>query len=177
MDEDQLDVLTHLFNKNYETGNFPSDWLKSTFVTIPKIRRHVLVQKCKDMQTNILLCFIDYEKAFDRVKHQRLLDILMSVLDGKDLRVIRNLYAKQVATVRVENVNMDEIDICRGVRQGCVLSSLLFNIYSEALEDLELGVKINRKFINNLRYADDTFWLHPRQVTCKQLLIWLMNAV
>lgn len=55
-----------------------------------------------------------------------------------------------------------DIQIYRGVRQGCILSPLLFNVYvdevvKEALEELEKGMKINGKFINNIRYADDKF--------------------
>lgn len=218
LEEDQLDVLTELFNYIYDTGDVPIDWLKSMFITIPKKQNakkcgeyrmislmshvlklflniiqnrvrpkcdeqlgdsqfgfrsgvgtrealfalNVLVQKCRDMQTDVLMCFIDYEKAFDRVKHQHLLRLLTDIgLDGKDVRIIRNLYENQVATIRVENEETEEIKICRGVRQGCVMSPLLFNIYSEAvmseaLEGLEAGVKINGTVVNNLRYADDT---------------------
>lgn len=58
----------------------------------------------------------------------------------------------------------DEIEIKQGVRQGCVLSPLLFKIYSEAIFEQAIfhkhsGIKVNRKFINNLRYADDTIIL------------------
>lgn len=66
-----------------------------------------------------------------------------------------------VMIVRVESEETKEIDIRSGMLQGCILSPLLFNVYfevviSEAFEGLEMGVKINEKVINNLRYADDT---------------------
>lgn len=89
---------------------------------------------------------------------QRLIDV---GLDGKDIRIIKNLYWNQRATVRVGDSETDLLEISRGVRQGCILSPLLFNLYSEAiiseaLEGSEVGVKINGKVVNNLRYADDT---------------------
>ncbi|CAH2096300.1 unnamed protein product [Euphydryas editha] len=123
---------------------------------------NVLVQKCRDKQRNVYLCFIDYEKAFDRVKHEELMNILENIgLDDKDLRIIRSLYWNQSATVRVDGEQTDPISIQRGVRQGCIMSPILFNccsevIVKEALEDVEHGVVINGQFMNNIRYADDT---------------------
>ncbi|XP_060531555.1 uncharacterized protein LOC132705138 [Cylas formicarius] len=63
--------------------------------------------------------------------------------------------------VRVENTTSAEFSVGRGVRQGCILSPLLFNVYSEhlfkeALDDTEDGLVVNGQIINNLRYADDT---------------------
>lgn len=137
---------------------------------------NVLVQKCRDMQTDVLLCFVDYEKAFDRVKHRQLLSLLSDIgLDGKDLRIIRNLYEEQVATIRVDDEDTDAVAIRRGVRQGCVLSPLLFNIYSEAvismaLTDLEAGIKINGTIVNNLRYADDTVLMAASEQDLQEIL-------
>lgn len=91
-----------------------------------------------------------------------MIDILKkTAIDGKDIRIIQNLYWNQSANVRVENTHTDEVKIQRGVRQGCVLSPLLFNIYSEeimeeALGDSQEGILINGEPINNIRYADDT---------------------
>ncbi|CAH2241180.1 jg3246 [Pararge aegeria aegeria] len=122
----------------------------------------VLIQKCRDMQQDVYLCFIDYEKAFDRVLHDRLIAILHNIgLDGKDIRIIQNLYWNQRAKVWVGNEETEDVEIKRGVRQGCILSPTLFNLYSEtiiaeAIEGLDCGVKINGRNINNIRYADDT---------------------
>lgn len=82
-------------------------------------------------------------------------------LDDRDLRVIINLYWGQTANIRIEGEDSDSIEIQKGVRQGCILSPLLFNIYSEeifkeALDDIELGISINGQRLNNVRYADDT---------------------
>ena len=76
--------------------------------------------------------------------------------------LLRNLYAGQEATVRTGHGTTDWFQIRKGVRQGCVLSPCLFNLYAEhimrnaGLEEAQAGIKIARRNINNLRYADDT---------------------
>ena len=76
--------------------------------------------------------------------------------------LLRNLYATQEATVRTGHGTTDWFQIGKGVRQGCVLSSCLFNFYTEyimrnaGLEETQAGIKIARRNLNNLRYADDT---------------------
>ena len=78
------------------------------------------------------------------------------------LLVIRSLYANQEAKVRTEYGDTESLSIGKGVRQGCVLSPYLFNLYSEYtmrqanLEELDIGVRMGGRQINNLRYADDT---------------------
>jgi len=108
------------------------------------------------------MLFVDYEKAFDRVEHPKLMQLLRNLdIYQKDIRCIENLYWYQTPQIRLNNELSDDIEIRRGVRQGCVLSPLLFNLYSEglfreALEDVEIGIKVNRVWVNNIRYADDT---------------------
>ena len=76
--------------------------------------------------------------------------------------LLRNLYAGQEATVRTGHGTTDWFQIGKGVRQGCILSSCLFNIYAEyimrnaLLDEAQAGIRIARRNINNLRYADDT---------------------
>ena len=76
--------------------------------------------------------------------------------------LLRNLYAGQEATVRTGHGTMDWFQIGKGVRQGCILSPCLFNLYAEyimrnaGLEEAQAGIKISRRNLNNLRYADDT---------------------
>ena len=76
--------------------------------------------------------------------------------------LLRNLYAGQEATVRTGYGTIDWIQIGKGVRQDCILSPCLFNLYAEyimrnaGLEKAQAGIKIARRNINNLRYADDT---------------------
>ena len=76
--------------------------------------------------------------------------------------LVRNLYAHQEATVRTGHGTTDWFQIGKGVRQGCTLSLYLFNLHAEyilqnaGLDEVQAGIKIARRNINNLRYADDT---------------------
>ena len=76
--------------------------------------------------------------------------------------LLRNLYASQEATVRTGHGTTDWFQIGKGGHQGCILSPCLFNLYVEyimrsaGLEETQAGIKIARRNINNLRYADDT---------------------
>ena len=76
--------------------------------------------------------------------------------------LLRNLNAEQKATVRTRHGKMDWFKIGKGVRQGCILSPCLFNLYAECimlnarLDEAQAGIKIARRNINNLRYVDDT---------------------
>ena len=87
----------------------------------------ILTKRAFEVQKNFYLCFIDYTKAFDRVKNNEIMDQLTQLkIDGKDLRIIKNMYWEQVAAMRVENDTSSFQRIKRGVRQGCVLSPDLF---------------------------------------------------
>ena len=101
------------------------------------------------------VCFIDYEKAFDRVNHEKLCEVLKSTgIDGKDIRIIARLHWEQLAVVRTEKGNSKNITIKRGTRQGCVLSPYLFNLFTEMIFrslDPELGVSIGGRKVSNLR--------------------------
>ena len=76
--------------------------------------------------------------------------------------LLRNLYAGQEKTVRIGHGTMDWLQIGKGVHQGCILSLRLFNLYAEyiiqnaRLDEAQVGIKIARRSIDNLRYADDT---------------------
>ena len=112
---------------------------------------------------NIYFCFIDYAKAFDCVDHNKLWKILkeMGIPDHLTC-LLRNLYADLEATVRTGHGTTDWFQIGKGVRQGCISSPCLFNLYTEyimrnaGLEEAQAGIKTARTNINNLRYADDT---------------------
>ena len=114
-----------------------------------------------EKQKDVYICFIDYEKAFDRVNHEMLIEKLKLVgLDGKEVRVIARLYWEQAAVVRTDKGNSKGIKIRRGTRQGCVLSPYLFNLFTElifrVIENENEGVSIGGRRTSNLRYADDT---------------------
>ena len=90
---------------------------------------------------------------------------------------MRNLYAGQEATVRTGHETTDWFQIVKGVRQGCVLSPCLFNLYAEhimrnvGLEEAQAGIKIAGRDINHLRYADDTPLMAESEEELKSLLM------
>ena len=91
--------------------------------------------------------------------------------------LLRNLYAGQEATVRTGHGTTDWFQIGKGVRQGCILSPCLFNFYAEysmrnaGMEEAQAGIKIARRNINNLRYADDTTLMAESKEAVKSLLM------
>ena len=124
-----------------------------------------MAERCLEMHKTLYICFFDYTKAFDRVKHDLFFYEILSKagVPDKEINIIKNLYLQQKATVRYENETSQEITIKRGVRRGCILSPYLFNIYTEylireALED-ENGINTNGQNITNIRYVDDTIIL------------------
>ena len=121
------------------------------------------LKKQESSRRNIYFCFIDYAKAFDCEDHNKLWKILKEMgIPDHIICLLRNLYAGQEATVRTGHGTTDWFQIGKGVRQGCILSPCLFNFYAEyimrnaGLEEAQAGIKIARRNINNLRYADDT---------------------
>ena len=91
--------------------------------------------------------------------------------------LLRNLYAGQEATVKTGHGTTDWFQIGKGVRQGCILSLCLFNLYAEyimrnaSLDEAQSGIKIARRNINNLRYADDTILMVQSEEELKGLLM------
>ena len=91
--------------------------------------------------------------------------------------LLRNLYAGQEATVRTGHGTTDWFHIGKGVCQGCILSPCLFKLYAEyimrnaGLEETQAGIKIARRNINNLRYADDTTLMGENEEELKSLLM------
>ena len=122
-----------------------------------------IIEKAREFQKNIYFCFIDCVKAFDCVDHNKLWKILKEMGISDHLTcLLRNLYAGQEATIRTGNGTTDWFKIGKGVQQGYILSPCLFNLYAEyitrnaQLDEAQAGMKIVRRHINNLRYADDT---------------------
>ena len=91
--------------------------------------------------------------------------------------LLRNLYAGQEATVRTGHGTIDWFQRGKGVRQGCILSPCLFNLYAEyimrnaGLEETQAGIKIAGRNINHLRYADDTTLMAESEEELKSLLM------
>ena len=122
-----------------------------------------IIKKAREFQKNIYFCFVDYAKAFDCVDHNKLWEILkeMGIPDHLTC-LLRNLYEVQKVTVRTGHGTTDWFQIGKGVRQGCILSSCLFNFIAAyimrnaGLDEAKAGIKIAGRNINNLRYTDDT---------------------
>ena len=90
------------------------------------------IKKARKFQKNIYFCFIDYAKAFDSVDHNKLWKILKEMGIPEHLTcLLRNLHAGQAATVRTGHGTTDWFQIGKGVRQSCVLSPCLFNLYAK----------------------------------------------
>ena len=122
-----------------------------------------IMEKGREIKKNISFCFIDYAKAFDCVDHNILWKTLKEMgLPDHLTCLLRNPYAGQEATVRTGHGTTDCFQKGKGVRQGCILSPCLINLYAESimrnagLEEAEAGIKIAGRNINNLRYADNT---------------------
>ena len=134
----------------------------------------ILSERAIEMQQDLHICFIDYKKAFDCLKHEIVLKKLQEVgIDDKDLRIIQNLYYEQKASVRVGNAETETIPIKKGVRQGCVASPDLFNLYQEMIMRVTTnmaGIKVGGININNIRYADDTALIATSQVNLQRLV-------
>ena len=139
-----------MFKLNLEKGEEPRDQIANI---------HWIIEKAREFQKNIYFCFIDYAKAFiDYVEHNKLWKILkeMGIPDHLTC-LLRNLYAGQEATVRTGHGTTDWSQIGTGIRHGCILSPCLFDLYAEdvmrnaGLDEAQVGIKISRRNINNLR--------------------------
>ena len=145
---------------------------------------HWIIKKSKRVPENIYSCFIDYAKAFDCVNHNKLWKIIQEMGTPDHLTcLLRNLYAGQEATVRTGHGTTDWFQIGKGVRQGCILSPCLFNLYAEyimrnaRLNEAQAGLKIAGRNIINLRYPDDTSIMAESEEELKSLLMGVKRRV
>ena len=132
-----------------------------------------IIKKVREFQENIYFCFIDYAKALDYVDHSKLWKILQEMAIPEHLTcLLRNLYAGQEATVRTGHGKTDWFQIWKRVLQGCI-----FNFYAEyiiwnaGLDEVQVGIKIARRNINNLRHTYDTTLMTESEEELKSLLM------
>ena len=135
-------------------------------------------KKQESSRETIYCCFIDYANVFDCVDHKKLWKILKEMGIPDHLTgLMKNLHAGQEATVKIGHGTTDWFQIGKGVCQGCVLSSCLFNFYAEyvmrnsGLEEAQARSKIAGRNINNLRYTDDTTLMAECEEELKSLLM------
>ena len=172
-------LLTIILNRinekiNTEVGPEQTGFRKNSGTREGIFNLKIIVEKYIDVNKDVYACFIDYAKAFDSVKHGLLVQCMQNInIDPNDVAIIANLYWQQNTRVRVNNGLSHPVLIKKGVRQGCVLSPALFNLYTERIfgETEELpGVKVNGHNINNLRYADDTVLLAESEEDLQRII-------
>jgi exonuclease III len=124
-----------------------------------------IIEKAREFNIKTYLCFVDYTKAFDSVKWPRLWSTLLEMgVPSHLVKLIRGLYEANTTTVRVGTQTSEPFSTQTGTRQGCILSPLLFNAYTETimrkvLDNWQGGISVGGRKISNLRYADDTLLL------------------
>ena len=135
-------------------------------------------RKAREFQKNIYFCFIDYTKTFDCVDQNKLWKTLNEMRIPDYLTcLLRNLYAGQETTVRTRHGTMGWFKTGKKVCQGCILSPCLFNFCAEyikqnaRLDEAQAKIKIARRNINNLRYADDTNFMAESEEELKRPLM------
>ena len=163
---------------NHELPDVQGGFIKGRGTRDQIANIHWIIKKAREFRKNIYFCFIDYAKAFDSVDHKKLWKILKQIgIPDHLICLLRNLYAGQEATVRTKHGTTDWLQIRKGMHQGCILSPCLFNLYAEyimrnaGLDESQTGIKIPRRNINNLRYADDTTLMAEREEELKSLLM------
>lgn len=120
------------------------------------------MEKAKEQNVPLYMAFVDFKKAFDSVRHTTLWEVLTRMgVDNTVVGLLKSLYSRQQVAVRIEGEMSEFFDITKGVRQGCLMSPVSFNLYSEELmrrstdEIRWVGVNVSGRRLNNLRYADD----------------------
>ena len=142
----------------------------------------MLVERSLEYDNEVFVCFVDFEKAFDRVNWIKMMEILKKIgVDWRDRRLIVNLYVNQTAVVRVHEEYTEACEIGRGVRQGCCLSPLLFSLYAEmmmeeAMEGIEEGITIGGKLLKDVRFADDQGMVASTECGLQKLMDGLVET-
>ena len=133
-----------------------------------------IIDKARELQKNIYICFIDYAEAFDCVCHNKLWKILkeMGIQDHLSC-LLRNLFPGQEATVRTGHGTTDWFQIGKGERQSYILSPLYaeYIMQNARLEDSQARIKIAMRNINNVRHADDTTLMAESEEDLKSFLM------
>ena len=120
----------------------------------------IISEQTLEIDEELCVCFTDWQKVFDRVNWTKLIHILKGTgIDWCERRLISNFYMAQSVKVRLNRGETRSVKVGRGVRQGCCLSSILFNLYSKCLAKEALegfgDFKIGGQIIHTVKYADD----------------------
>ena len=139
-----------------------------------KLPTCVVLSKKQEFQKNICFCFIDYVKVIDYVDHNKLEN---SERDGNPRPPDLPLEKFVCRSGSTGHGTTDWFQKGKGVCQGCILSPCLFNLYAEdimrnaGLDEVQVGIKIARRNISNLKYADDTTLMAESEEELKSLLM------
>jgi hypothetical protein len=128
-----------------------------------------------EIDEELSVSFIGWQKAFDRVNWTKLMQLLKETgIDWHERRLISNLYMAQSIKVRLNRGETRSVKIGREVRQGCFLSPILFNLYSECLNKEALegfgDFKIGGQIIHTVKYADDLVLLAKEEKVLQDII-------
>ena len=134
-----------------------------------------IIECRKAQRKSTFAAFIDLRKAYDSIRRPMLwYKLRLSGVNGKLYNSIRALYADTTACIRLNNVHSEWFNVNSGLKQGCAMSPLLFNLYINDLCDdinsTELGVSIGEEKVNMLMYADDLVLLGENENDLQSLL-------
>lgn len=166
-------LLKLLYNTTYTTPNqFGFKKRHSTFMPVLLLKD--LLKFYQQHGSNMYVAFLDISKAFDRVRYATLFEKLSRKLPGILLRLLIAWYSSQTACILWAGFTSDSFDVLNGVRQGGVLSPLLFNVYiddlSISLNAIYAGCYLGKSRINHLLYADDLVLFAPSAKGLQKLL-------
>ena len=135
----------------------------------------IISERTLEIEEELCVCFIDWQKAFDRVNWTKLMQILKGTCIGwRERRLINNLYMAQSAKLRLNRGETRSVKIGRGVKKGCCLLPILFNLYNECLtkEALEAfgDFKIGGQIIHTVKYADEFVLLAKEEKVLQDMI-------
>ena len=234
--EASVKIYHVLCTKVWESGSWPTSWIRSIYVPFPKkgdlklctnyrtialishaskillkiilkrlqakmkeeinitqagfqqgrgTRDHIfnmrnIIEKCREYNIDLYTCFIDYSKAFDCVQHEVLWKIMIEMgFPVHIIKLIKSLYDEQQASVRINGETSEWFKVGQGVRQGCIISPHLFNIYTENImrqlhsdpnPSKYSSLSIGGHELPELRYADDTVLLSTTPTGLEELI-------
>ena len=160
-------IMKRMENKlEEEVSNTQADFRKNRGTKDHIFNLKMIIQKYQEVNTDLHTCFIDYSKAFDCVKHEKLRQTLQEMnFDNKIISLIKSLYENQQSAEQLDNRTTEWFPVTKGARQGCILSPHLFSLYTEGImrekqNDPRSGEydepRMQGLSIRDLRYADDT---------------------
>lgn len=175
-------VLLHIINhriRHFLDWQIPEE--QAGFVKGRGTREHILnvrqlIEKAYEYDAPFIMCFVDYSKAFDCVNWEALWRVLTELGIPQHLvALLESLYVKSHGVAKVGTTTSRPFTFQKGVRQGCLLSPILFNAYGEyivrhTLDGWEGGVSVGGAKLTNLRYADDTTLLAASETEMQLLL-------